>query len=192
MKKEVTAIEVVKRIVAVNKDIRELTFAAYYYVPQSLSDLGLLQLYRLKRPTVQKIDRMISVIRKKLKKRWTLGITSKVKLRNGESRHIPQVDFACPYSSKNLEKVHRCLSHFVKIKPGYILKSGRSYHFYSSTLLTQRKWEVFIGNSLLCNLRGKSVVVDARWFAYSIRRGFSNLRIIASYNKPEPKLTART
>ena len=186
-----TAIEVVCQIAKRNRNIREIMFAAYYYVPQSLTDRGLLKLYRLKEPTAEKIERFVEFLGKKLKKGWTFGVTSRVKLKSGGIRHIPQIDFACLQSPHNFRRSLGCLRHFVKAKPGYLLKSGRSYHYYGLSLLTERQWQIFIGNCLLCNAVGKKSVVDARWFAYSMRRGFSNLRIVASDGKPEPMVITK-
>ena len=191
MKDKGNAIEIIGRIVARNKDIAEITFAAYYYVPQSLSDKGKLRLYRFTKPTLARVNRFVPALLKRLKTEWALGLTSRVKLRNGEYRHIPQIDFACPQSSKHTGRVLECLRRFVKVRPGFLLASGRSYHYYGLSLLDQRQWEIFIGNCLLCNPTDKKSVVDARWFAYSMRRGYSNLRITASDSKPEPRVLTR-
>ncbi len=191
LKKSINAIDVVSRIVASNKNIKEITFAAYYYVLQSLSDKGRLKLYRLRNPSPERIIRFVGALRQRLQRGWQLGFTSRVKLKSGEIRHVPQIDFACPCSVSNAERVTKCLSHFVKAKAGYLLRSGRSYHYYGPVLLSERGWEVFIGNALLCNQVGKKPVVDTRWFAYSMRRGFSNLRIIASTEKPGPKVITK-
>ena len=185
------AVDIINRILERNHGIAEITFAAYFYVPQSLTDKGLLKLHRISKPNREKIKHFIQLLLQKKRKRWSLGVTSRVLLKNGEFRHIPQIDFACVKSSTNLRRMIKCLRRFVKIKPGYILESGRSYHYYGARLLDQRQREIFVGNCLLCNPAGKKPIVDTRWFAYSLRRGFSNLRIAASDSKPEPKIVAK-
>lgn len=190
MKKKLTATDIVCRIVERNKHIREITFAAYFYIPKSLSDKGILRLYTLRFPTAERIRTFVGQLGKRLQHGWMLGVTSRITLKNGAIRHIPQIDFACSCSSRNLRRSRECVRRFARRKDGYILASGRSYHYYGTSLLTEREWEVFIGSCILCNAAEGGAVVDTRWFAYSMRRGFSNLRVTASKSKPEPAAVA--
>jgi hypothetical protein len=56
--------------------------------------------------------------------------------------------------------------------PGYLLKSGRFYHFYGAQLLNHEDWLDFIGHFLMpCTL------VSPRYIGHSINRRYCTLRL---------------
>jgi hypothetical protein len=70
---------------------------------------------------------------------------------------------------------------------GYILESGRSYHFYGEQLLDDSQWLRFLAESLLFG-----PVVDRRWVAHQLIESASALRISAGPNgAPIPRVVDR-
>lgn len=105
------------------------------------------------------------------------GITSRVELFNDQTRHIPMIDFLCPCSSKNLQKVVATLGNLGQ-KKGFIVESGNSYHFYGIPLLTQEEWQDLM---VRCQ---KEDIIGADWPHYQLLDGFSALRLSTSTTKP--------
>jgi len=63
---------------------------------------------------------------------------------------------------------------------GYILKSGRYYHFYGITLLSEQEWLRFLSNFLM-----PTIIVSPRYIGHSLYRGYTCLRLtVDSEYKP--------
>jgi len=185
------AIDIIYEIICRNRQIDKLNFRAYLDIPGSLLERGCIKTYSMnvnQFNNLQELQEKIHSIR--IPNKWTFGITSRVKMNNGEYYHIPQIDFSCPISKKNLNLIKKQLSQIVKVFPGYILESGKSYHYIGLKLLKEEKWKKFIGNCLLCRKPKDKFMVDVRWFGHSLRRGYTNLRILATNSRPEPKIVA--
>lgn len=190
--RELHTIDVVYEIIRRNKSVKELNFAVYFYVPEVLTNKDRLKIYPVK---VNQINNFQDLQKKlhsiKIPKKWFLGLTSRVKMLDGEYRHIPQIDFECPISKKNLNLIKKQFSQIIKTFPGYILESGKSYHYMGLRLLKEEEWKKFIGKCLLCNFCEENRIecmVDGRWFGHSLLRGDTNLRIFATKSSPEPKV----
>jgi hypothetical protein len=109
---------------------------------------------------------------------FALGVSSRVRLYNGESRHIPMIDLTCDKSADN----QRTLIHVFRSigqNRGVLLDSGRSYHYYGLELLDEREWLAFMGRSLLL-----TPLVDTRYIAHRLIDDYGRLRISTSKNKP--------
>ena len=107
-----------------------------------------------------------------------LGISSRVITVSQKVRHIPLMDFRCEISSKN-EDLLRSVLPATGQGGGYVLNSGRSYHFYGARLLTVTGWRKFLGKCLL--LRD---LVDERYVGHQLVDGYCVLRISKSSVKP--------
>lgn len=178
-------IDIIPEIVKRNPLIKEICLSAYKYVPHTLSEKGMRKNYRVKRQEVFDLRKKISSL--KIPKGWMLGLASKVVMKNQSCRHIPEIDFKCSVSDKNLEQIKIKLSEVIRTFPGYLIVSGASYHYIGLRLLTEREWEKFIGLCLFCDK--EQSVIDLRWCGYQLILGYSNLRIMASDSKPEePKV----
>jgi len=186
--KNLHTIDIIPEIVKRNPLIKEISLSAYKYVPHTLSDQGRRKNYRIKRGEVVDLRKKISSL--KIPKGWMLGMASKVVMKNKTCRHIPEIDFKCSVSKKNLQQIKIKISEIIRTFPGYLMVSGASYHYIGLRLLTEREWEKFIGLCLLCKENKKESVIDLRWCGYQLIRGYSNLRILASDFKPEPKIIA--
>ncbi len=107
-----------------------------------------------------------------------LGVSSRVSIGPQRTRHIPIMDFRCEISSQN-ENLLRSVLPSTGQAGGYILNSGRSYHFYGTRLLTAVEWRKFLGKCLL--LRD---LVDERYIGHQLVDGYCVLRLSASAVKP--------
>lgn len=114
-----------------------------------------------------------------------LGILSKVRLLGGESAHIPMMDFKCAPSVRNLEVLVNLLND-LRQGPGYVLESGRSYHYYGLRLLSEEDWKVFLGKCLL--MYGYT---DERYIGHQLIDGHCVLRLSAGKSKSNvPRVVA--
>jgi len=102
-----------------------------------------------------------------------LGIISRVGLPHGRSAHIPMMDFICTVSAANQDVLIHLLKEFRRER-GWLLESGRSYHYYGSTLLSEAEWPVFLGKCLL--MSGQS---DDRYIGHQLVDGHCVLRLSA-------------
>lgn len=100
-----------------------------------------------------------------------LGVCSKVTLAGGKSAHIPMMDFMCDISTRNLDMLARLIED-LRQGQGYLLESGRSYHYYGSRLLTEEEWRAFLGKCLL--MSGFS---DDRYIGHQLVDGHCVLRL---------------
>jgi hypothetical protein len=97
-------------------------------------------------------------------------LSSRVKLHNGRTAHLPLMDFSLPPSPANDKVVEQIIIRLGQ--HGYLLNSGNSYHFYGGLLLDDRGYRRFLGAALLF-----SPLVDHRWIAHQLVEGDSALRI---------------
>ena len=187
--KKLHSIDIIEKVAKRNKSIKEFKFVAYHYVPQALTDKGRTKFYLIKRNPITTFTKRIQAIR--IPEGWSFAILSEVRLMNDKKQYIPQIDFQCSVSGKNINLIKKRLSEIVKVFPGYILKSGNSYHYIGIKLLNKEKFIEFIGNCLLCNIPGdKFTLVDTRWFGHALRNGYACLRIFKNIIRPEPEIVA--
>lgn len=111
----------------------------------------------------------------------TLGLASIVHLEDGSYGHIPLMDFACPVSEKNLEIVSTGL-RLLGQHEGAILDSGRSYHSYGFSVMTEPDWRDFMVRALFLD-----PFVDTRYVAHRLLSRRAVLRVTAHpVKKQEP------
>ncbi len=106
-----------------------------------------------------------------------LGVISKVGLVSGESAHIPMMDFMCAPSTTNLEVLVHLLRDLRQGR-GFLLESGRSYHYYAFQLLTEEEWSIFLGKCLLM-----SSYTDDRYIGHQLVDGHCVLRLSSGKSK---------
>jgi hypothetical protein len=99
-----------------------------------------------------------------------LAVRSRVKCEDGRYYHIPQIDFHCAESESSrrasIEVIQTCNLR------GYLLRSGKSYHFYGNNLIPEEDFSKFMGKILLF-----SPIVDRAWIAHQLIEGQSALRL---------------
>lgn len=187
--KKLHSIDVIEEIAKKNKSIKEFYFSAYFYIPAALSDKGRLIVHKIKRNPLKGLRERIYSL--KILEGWSLGLISKVKMTNDSFQYIPQIDFICPISKKNLNLIKKNFSSIIKVFPGYILETRHSYHYLGLKLLNKNKLIKFIGNCLLCGGRtNNELIADVRWLGHALRNGYMDLRISATNSGPEPRVVA--
>lgn len=104
-----------------------------------------------------------------------LTINSAVKTKDNEIKHIPLLDFHIPVNSAN----QKICTHVIKnlnLK-GYLLVSGKSFHFYGNKLLDKDSLINLLSNALLF-----SPIIDRAWVAHQLIERSSCLRISKKYS----------
>jgi hypothetical protein len=110
-----------------------------------------------------------------------LALSSLVELRSGERHHIPMLDFHCAASSDNLPLVISALRALTNRGHGFLLESGKSYHYYGDQLLTLLDFPKFLARASLLG-----PIVDVRWVAHQILEGACALRIGHGHGYRQP------
>lgn len=95
----------------------------------------------------------------------------------GRTWHVPMIDFALdgPLSGEVVDRVRQFVPRSVAMTMA-VFSSGRSFHAYSTTLLSPKEWLNFMGRLLLVNPRGGKEVIDSRWIGHRLIGGFCSLR----------------
>jgi hypothetical protein len=85
--------------------------------------------------------------------------------------HIPMIDYRVPVNNRSTAMLTRQLA--AMNCSGWLIDSGRSYHFIGRTLLHgDLGYSRFMGRALLY-----APIVDARWIAHQLLEGAAALRI---------------
>lgn len=100
-----------------------------------------------------------------------LVLSSCVQLSSKQTAHIPMLDFHIPSNMKN-QKVAEVIARKLDPNGGFLLESGKSYHFYGKSLLTEADFRQFLSHALLF-----SPVVDRAWIAHQLIENAAGLRI---------------
>lgn len=118
--------------------------------------------------------------------RDAVSVGSLVKLTSGESAHIPMIDFTGTGSSdESLLKLKQALEQDEqeRFRRGFLLISGKSFHYYGIDLMPQEIWLEWT-KGLLDPEAPISQMIDASWVKKSIDRKCSFLRLAPSRSKP--------
>ena len=96
---------------------------------------------------------------------------------DGRTWHIPMIDFAVDgaISAEVLDRLRLFLPRAVVLNLA-VFASGRSFHAYSTALLSPKEWVSFMGRLLLVNPRGRRELIDSRWIGHRLIGGFCSLR----------------
>ena len=140
----------------------------------------------LERPCIKSVDEAVrSELPEVGKDLFALGLSSRVIAGNTEF-HLPQIDFGVDTSETNLRKLYEYIDQIGQ-HDGYVVESGRSYHFQGADLMPREFWMRYM-DSLDDN------IVDGQWAVESVcTRGFSLLRLTSTYSKPmTPRIVSRT
>jgi hypothetical protein len=198
-----TVYEVVAYIVDSNPSIESLNLVTYQEAPNwrdrihpgpdndlaallraLQQDTGTRILTRLLRKEVS--ARNLRAMSQDLAPHQLIGVVSRVRLAEGGSAHIPMMDFACPRSPTHLEALTTLLKR-IWHGTGFLLESGKSYHYYGVDLLSDQQWRAFLGKSLL--MFG---YVDDRYIGHQLIEDHCVLRLSAGRLKANvPKVVAQ-
>jgi hypothetical protein len=95
----------------------------------------------------------------------------------GVGFHIPMIDFVSRPSPSVLYDLGRRLAAELGLSSHLMLfETGQSFHGYFPDLIRASDWPRYLGHLLLLNEYDCPPVIDARWVAHSLVRGFSGLR----------------
>ena len=103
------------------------------------------------------------------------AFSSKVNIEN-ETKHLPLFDFHIPVGEKNLIICENVIKH-LGLK-GYLLDSGKSYHFMGNTPLNELDYKGLLYKALLF-----TPIIDRAWVSHQLIQGFSCLRISKKYDR---------
>ena len=149
-----------------------LQFSKYVYKEDSLFDERVIVNVQTNDLDKKKVEKLITG----LSDNEELALHSRVVV-GGRTYHIPMIDFAA-LDALEEEDLNR-LSYFI-MKPIYremeFYSSGRSFHAYSTRLLSPKEWLEFNGRLLLVDIDDKKRIIDTRWVGHRIISGYSSLR----------------
>lgn len=95
---------------------------------------------------------------------------------NSSNLHIPLLDFHIPPSVANQQMCLKILMH-LNLK-GYLLDSGKSYHFIGNELVDFESLQIILFNSLLF-----SPIIDKSWIAHQLIQKYCCLRVSQKYGR---------
>ena len=126
----------------------------------------------------------ISKLELKFKNRM-IGVKSLIKTKGGLNAHLPMIDFHCPVTSSNTQNVREIIKQLNLA--GYLINSGKSYHFIGRHHIDLCEMGKFLGRALLF-----TPFVDRAWVAHQLIQSYCVLRVSAQpkYDHP-PRLIAQ-
>ncbi len=99
-----------------------------------------------------------------------LAVSSLVKYESSAKMHICMLDLSIPFSKANTLVVQKMLN---KLKlHGYLLSSGKSYHFYGIDLMEESEYFEFLLKMILF-----SPIIDKNWIVHQLLRKQAFLRV---------------
>jgi len=105
---------------------------------------------------------------------YEVGFQSKV-IKNGKTYHLPMLDF----TSLGVSNIHDAKLFLKKIhESGFILNTGKCFHFYGTRLLSENEWESFM------KMSSKYKEIGNKYPSHQLRRGEATLRQTKSALKP--------
>lgn len=104
-----------------------------------------------------------------------LTVCSDVILSDGSRNHIPLIDFHIPVSDEN-EAICEATLKALDLK-GFLLNSGKSYHFYGISLIDEPELINLLSRSLLF-----APIIDRSWIAHQLIEKKCSLRISRKYS----------
>ena len=199
--KGLPTLEVLRNVVRKNKEIKQIEARAYYYVPHKISSSKEEKIILLSREEFLNDD-LLKDHANALKEGWNIGINSRVKLKNGKIAHIPMLDLAPRKSAVSLRKLTARIGKMIKpvFGGGYIIETGKSYHYLGKKVFPDNLFEEFCGRSLIASIVTVTPegipnihehIADYRYIGYSLVRHFTCMRITTRGDKTfEPRVIA--
>ena len=77
-----------------------------------------------------------------------------------------------PAEDLRLDDVCEIVRQVTNGMKGYLLETGRFYHFYGRAVLARRDWEKLLSQFLM-----PTIVVSQRYIGHSLYRGYTTVRL---------------
>lgn len=100
-----------------------------------------------------------------------VSISSKIACTDGTHKHLAIMNLH-PENVLDYKDIVKIVEAVTNRIPGYILKSGRYYHFYGVALLEEQEWIRFMAQFLM-----PTVIVSPRFIGHCLYRGYVALRL---------------
>jgi len=201
------AVDVMLEIAEENRKLK--SFYMSRFVPESpvsISYSGREYFWLYARPKEELAENLFSLRDASACKKDAKWVCLNSAARNEDGRllHLPLLNFCIPASDKAPALIRGKFKSVMKkgrgskTMPGYLLVSGKSYHYIGLKLLTEEEWLEFMGLALLFEDSEDSdrfSPIDRRWMGHALRRGFGTLRIFGGEKatpeaQPEPCVIA--
>lgn len=165
-----TAVDVLNFLFKSHK-IKEFLYCAYIKKTENQFDK------LIKGHNLDNLGEVLNQFKKK-DQRYLISFQSRVLTQSGY-RHFPMIDFSNSIiNDLSICDVERVLKELGESN-GYILDSGRCYHYYGNRLLEDDDWLYFMKQ---CS---KHPEIGERYISHQLRRGAAGLRITADNSKPK-------
>lgn len=121
-----------------------------------------------------KISQIESLIEYIDNSKTNIAISSKILTTDGNLKHFKLMDFHIPFSETNTELLIKLMKK-LDLK-GFLLRSGKSYHFYGLHLVDQKDLNKFLGKMILL-----SPITDKNWIAHQLIEEECHIRLTSNY-----------
>lgn len=161
----------VRSVVERCADVLAVPVSYYTYQPRTVEDTRTTWLI----PTREFLDPLhMRRVMEETPSGQELAVHSDFRLKNEECAHLVMIDMSTS-SKAHLEKLRAFLGDNVFQKIAWY-DSGRSFHGYGETLLSETEWSKFMGLLLLANQPKLEPTVDPRWIGHRLLAGYASLR----------------
>jgi len=147
-------------------------FSRYFYRPQNPLDER--EVFSAVGAEID--DEWLDAQFSQLKEGWELALNSEVTDPRNRRFHIPMIDFHGRQTDFLLSPYFRSMVGSRFHGSMRIYDSGRSFHAYSSILMSNKEWLGFMGALLLLTQPEGPPIVDVRWVGHRLIGGYSALR----------------
>lgn len=107
------------------------------------------------------------------KNHHVISVSSKVLHKDGAFSHLPMMNLH-PDDALDYSDVISIVEAVTEGMPGYLLRSGRHYHFYGISLLSGEEWMRFLSQFCM-----PTIIVSPRYIGHCLYRGYTALRLTA-------------
>lgn len=161
----------VRSVVETSTEVTHIPFSYYTYHPQTVADERTEFLVSVEDFLDQ--EKILDLM-ELTPSGQEMAMHSDFRLTSDLRMHLVMVDMSTA-AKAHLDKLRVFLgdNFFQKIE---WFNSGRSFHGYGASLLTESEWIRFMGLLLLANQPRLEPTVDPRWIGHRLLAGFSSLR----------------
>jgi hypothetical protein len=141
-----------------------------------------------RRVTIAEVTEMSAELDRASRRGVALSVTSRVWDETGRLLGHMALMNLHPEGFVDVEELSAAMADITEHMPGYLLDSGRFFHYYGKRLLTPAEWVRFLAQFLM-----PCTVVSPRYIGHSMERGFCSLRLNAvAPDKPFTPRLVRT